>query len=531
MLTRLVRIQLVLFTFGSVVGLVTMAVVYLQAPTLLGVGRITVTVELPGSGGLYRFSNVTYRGVQVGKVTDIALIPRGAKATLSLDSSPRIPANLKAEVRSVSAIGEQYLDLKPTHDTPPYLGDGSIVPMADTAVPQQVGPLLDQTSALIQSIPKDKLGLLLDESFHAFDGAGYDLGSLLDSSAKVSAGIRDVRDPTRNLVQDSAPLLDSQAATTDSLRTWARSLANVTTTLADDDQQVRMVLRDGPSAANAVSLLLDQVKPTLPVLLANLTSIGQILVTYRPGLEQILVLLPPFVANIVSAAPDHNPTGLGQGDFTLSFGDPPSCTVGFLPPSQWRSPEDTSEIDTPEGLYCKLPQDSPLAVRGARNYPCMNKPGKRAPTAEICNSDKPYVPLAMREHMTGPYPLDPNLIAQGVPPDARVTNDDHIFGPIGGTPMSPAAPDPATVGPSQTLPPAAPSPSTPPPPDPGGAVPAAPSAFDDKNTHSQPTVVFAQYDPNSGRYVTPDGQTHQQASLVVSKRPATWKDLVMEDRP
>ena len=44
---------------------------YMQLPTLLGIGRMTVTVELPTSGGLYRFANVTYRGVQVGKVTAV----------------------------------------------------------------------------------------------------------------------------------------------------------------------------------------------------------------------------------------------------------------------------------------------------------------------------------------------------------------------------------------------------------------------------------------------------------------------------
>ena len=46
---------------------------YMQVPTLLGVGRITVKLELPAAGGLYRFSNVTYRGVEVGKVTDVKL--------------------------------------------------------------------------------------------------------------------------------------------------------------------------------------------------------------------------------------------------------------------------------------------------------------------------------------------------------------------------------------------------------------------------------------------------------------------------
>ena len=71
MLSRFVRIQLVIFTIASIVGVLVMVFAYMQVPTLLGVGKITVKLELPSSGGLYRFSNVTYRGVQVGKVTEM----------------------------------------------------------------------------------------------------------------------------------------------------------------------------------------------------------------------------------------------------------------------------------------------------------------------------------------------------------------------------------------------------------------------------------------------------------------------------
>ncbi len=71
MLTRFVRMQLTIFAIASLIGMVAMAVVYMRAPTMLGIGRITVTVELPATGGLYRFSNVTYRGVQVGKATAV----------------------------------------------------------------------------------------------------------------------------------------------------------------------------------------------------------------------------------------------------------------------------------------------------------------------------------------------------------------------------------------------------------------------------------------------------------------------------
>jgi phospholipid/cholesterol/gamma-HCH transport system substrate-binding protein len=566
MLTRFVRIQLLIFTIIGIIGLAAMVFFYIQAPMLLGIGRMAVSLELPATGGLYRFSNVTYRGVQVGKVTAVSLTAHGAKATLSLGTSPKIPANLQADVLSVSAVGEQYVDLRPRTDSGPYLHDGSVIAMRDTTIPQAVGPMLDQVNALVKSLPKNKIGQLLDESFQAFNGAGYDLGSLSDSASRISADSNNIVERTRTLTEDSQPLLNAQAQTTDSIRLWAHSLAGISDVLANDDSQVRTVLANGPGALDEASRLFQQIKPTLPVLLANLTTIGQIGVTYHPSIEQLLVLLPASVAYEQTAQGQNWPDGQARGDFALTVDDPPICTVGFLPQSQWRSPSDLSDIDTPDGLYCKLPQDSPLAVRGARNYPCMGHPGKRAPTVEICNSDKPFMPLAMRQHVLGPSPLDPNLLAQGIPPDDRVTADKRIFGPIEGTPLplgavprgAPAGPrgatpPPGTLGaatpptPSSASmstqssefpsiapldvsapPPALHRPSAPPRPPAvidGGRPQAAPSSFDGKTTKPIPSVAVASYDPRTGRYLTADGKYYQQSDLATSTAPRKWQDL------
>jgi phospholipid/cholesterol/gamma-HCH transport system substrate-binding protein len=552
MLTRFVRIQLAIFTIASIVGVVMMFFTYMQVPTLLGLGHITVKLELPASGGLYRFSNVTYRGVQVGRVTAVALTETGAEATLSLDKSPQIPASLRAAVRSMSAIGEQYVDLQPQHDSPPYLRNGSVISQRDTDIPQPVGPMLDQVSALVKSIPKQKLGDLLDESFTAFNGAGYDLGSLLDSGDTLIHDANRNSDRIRSLVNDIGPLEDSQAQSTGAIRTLARSLAGVTGKIANNDDQVRTLLRQGPGFAQETARLLNQIKPTLPVLLANLTTIGQVGVTYNRSLEQVLVLLPPYVAALQTyGMGSNNPTGLPLGDFTLDFGDPPPCTVGFLPPSQWRNPADTTTIDTPDGLYCKLPQDSPIAVRGARNYPCMGHPGKRAPTVQICDSDQPFLPQAMREHALGPYSFDPNLMSQGLPPDDRVTFNDHIFGPTEGTPMpaqgtppgpgaappeagslapagAPLVPNSAVAPPLSDSAPATPgAPGRPPPTavQPPAVPSMAPSSFIGGAGQS-PSVSIRQYNPRTGMYVAPDGQQFRQTDLVSSSPPKSWKDML-----
>lgn len=510
MLTRFVRTQLIIFTIASIVGITAMALVYMQLPTLLGIGRITVKVELPRTGGLYRFANVTYRGVQIGKVTDVRATREGAEATLSLASSPKVPADLQASVLSVSAVGEQYVDLQPRTDSGPYLRDGSVITAANTTVPQQVGPMLDQVSALLDSIPGDKLAQLLDESFRGFNGAGDDLAALLDASSTVVGDFDGVADRARALVDDGRPLLDAGAVSADALRTWARSLAGVTEQLTVNDPQVRGLLSNGPGALDEASRLLDQVKPTLPVLLANLTTVGQIAVTYHASIEQLLVLFPPLVASVQAVGlPRNNPTGFTQGDFTLTLNDPPACTVGFLPPSSWRSPSDLSDVDTPDGLYCKLPQDSPIAVRGARNYPCMGQPGKRAPTVEICESDSPFIPLALRQHALGPYPFDPNLLAQGIPPDDRVTFQENIYGPLEGTPMPPPAPAAAPPAPAEVAPP------------PAGAT-VAPSSSDAPG----PSVAIATYDPQTGQFATPDGGVYRQTDVAAGAGGQTWQDLL-----
>ncbi|OBB74359.1 MCE family protein [Mycobacterium sp. 852014-52144_SCH5372336] len=562
MLPRVVRIQLVIFSIASIIGVVAMVFAYMQVPTLLGIGKITVTLELPSSGGLYRFANVTYRGVQVGKVTEMDVSRTQATATLRLDTSPRIPSDLQAEVRSVSAVGEQYVELLPRTESPPYLEDGSVIAMSDTTIPQPVSPMLEQVNALIASIPKGRLSELIDESYKAFSGAGFDMGSLVDSSATLSEALNE--DPSRSarLAEDSVPLLDSQVRSTDSLRVWVRSLAGITGQVVANDPQLRTLLEEGPAAVDEVAGLLEQIKPTLPVLLANMTTIGQVAVTYRPSLEQVLVLLPPFVANVQSSAPHNNPTGIALGDFRIQMADPNPCTVGFLPPSQWRSPDDQTTVDTPDGIYCKLPQDSPIVVRGARNAPCMGVPGKRAPTVEQCYSDKPYEPLAMRQHSLGPYPIDPNLIAQGVPPDDRVTADENLFAPLEGTPLPPGAvppipPPPLAVGaqmpslPPNAIPPLVsqpvdqqgavgapaphaaiphgPPPQGPPPPDdsppPPGTVPATPSSAT-TGAADGPSVAITHYDPQTGQYATPDGNVGRQTDLVQS--PKSWQQLIYE---
>ena len=455
MLSRFVRIQLAIFTIASIVGVLVMVFAYMQVPTLLGIGKITVKLELPASGGLYRFANVTYRGVEVGKVTEMDVSRNEATATLTLNTSPKIPADLTAEVRSVSAVGEQYVELLPRTESPPYLQDGSVIAMRDTKIPQQVGPMLDQVSTLINSIPKEKLSGLVDESFNAFNGSGYDLGSLIDSSSKISGDLNRVGDRSSALIEDTGPLLDSQAQTTDDTavvgaqprrdhraggderssgahavaagtRRGERGLAAVRADQADvadtagEHDDVRSGRGDLPAIARAGSGVAAAVRGLHPVL-----GPREQRDRYAAGRLQDLDRGPPAVHGRLLAAVAVAVPGRSRRRSTLRTG----CIANSR----------------------RIRRSSCAGRATIPAWVCRANVPRRS---QQCYSDKPYEPLAMRQHALGPRPIDPNLIAQGMPPDDRVDFNDRIFAPTEGTPLPPGA----------AIPPGPPG-AAPPPPD------------------------------------------------------------------
>jgi hypothetical protein len=153
------------------------------------------------------------------------------------------------------------------------------------------------------------------------------------------------------------------------------------------------LIQEGGPALDEGRQLFERLQPTLPILLANLVTIGKVAVAYQPNIEQALVLLPQGTAMVqgigvanMNTNQDYKGTYL---DFNLNFNLPPVCATGFLPPQQQRAPTFEDYPDRPVGdLFCRVPQDSPFNARGARNYPCATVPGKRAPTVKMCEMTK-----------------------------------------------------------------------------------------------------------------------------------------------
>ncbi|MCX2931788.1 MlaD family protein [Mycobacterium sp. CVI_P3] len=471
--SKWVKIQLAIFVTVAVVAGAVMIFGYIRVPALFGVGHYTVTMQLAQAGGLYERANVTYRGTEVGRVTSIRLTPAGVDAVLSLRSDVPIPSDLDAQVHSTSAIGEQYVALVPRSNTAPSLKDSDVIPMGRTSVPPDINALLDATNRGLRAIPRDSLKTAIDESYTAVGGLGPEISRIVRGSTQLAIDARANLDPLVQLIDRSQPLLDSQTDTADSIHSWAAHLANLTRQLKSNDSALGSLLEGGGQAASEARQLIDRLQPTLPVLLANLVSVGQLALTYQPAIEQLLVLLPMGVGIMANGAVANRDTkGLGGYvlAFNLNLNLPPACTTGYLPAQQQRIPTLQDSPEPPHGdLYCRIPQDSWLAVRGARNTPCLTNPGKRAPMAKMCKSDEQYVPLNDGSNWKG----DPN---------GTLTGQDVVEQPPNSLPASAAPP--------------------------------------------LPPIAVTYYDPATGSYVGPDGRTYTHSDLAQNGGQRTWQSML-----
>ena len=483
--TRLVKLQLTVFAVVAAVSLVYVGINYCGIQNATRIGTYTVTAHFADGAGLYKNALVTYRGSDVGVVRSMSLSDNGIAVELQLKSNKRIPADTPAAIRSVSAVGEQYVDLTPTADHGPYLQAGSVIPLEHTTILTSAATLLDDVDRLLQVVPREDLQKTLAEGSRALDAQGSPAGRLIDSADSIIALAQKNWDPTKTLIQDAEPLLDTGNVVSSDLTSSVRDLASFTRQLAGDDPNVRSVLDQGKGFADTVGSALTDLTTPLPTLLANLQTVGQVLRVNVPGLRQILVVYPAITASF-NYSVQHQ--GLQRDGDQMSaqapldvklldtFG-PVTCTQGYEG-TQRRDPSDTGPAPANPDSTCKLPHDDPQAVRGSRNMPCVSDPTVRTTNQADCPG--------------GPPSAWPGMLSR----------------PGGGEVA--AAPGPPPPMPTSPESPAGQSDSPPP-----SASIAAPAAVP--------------YDPTTGRFTAPDGKTYTVSSFDTTQKEAmTWQQLLIE---
>lgn len=562
MIDRLAKIQLSIFAVITVITLSVMAIFYLRLPATFGIGTYGVSADFVAGGGLYKNANVTYRGVAVGRVESVGLNPNGVTAHMRLNSGTAIPSNVTATVRSVSAIGEQYIDLVPPENpSSTKLRNGFRIQRQNTRIGQDVADLLRQAETLLGSLGDTRLRELLHEAFIATNSAGPELARLIESARLLVDEANANYPQVSQLIDQAGPFLQAQIRAGGDIKSLADGLARFTWQLRAADPRLRDTLADAPDAIDEANTAFSGIRPSFPALAASLANLGRVGVIYHKSIEQLLVVFPALFAAIITSAGGVPQDEGAKLDFKIDLHDPPPCMTGFLPPPLVRSPADESVREIPRDMYCKTAQNDPSTVRGARNYPCQEFPGKRAPTVQLCRDPRGYVPVGTNPWRGPPIPygtevtdgrniLPPNkfpYIPPGADPDPGVPivgppPPGQVAGP-GPAPHQPAqpAPPPNDNGPPPPFtswmppgyppePPQVPYPATiPPPPPPEGTGPPPGPAPGPQPQASGPAYTI--YDQLSGAFADPAGGTGIFAPGMTGASSAeNWVDLMRDPR-
>jgi phospholipid/cholesterol/gamma-HCH transport system substrate-binding protein len=393
MLTRTIRLQLIAFVVIAVVAVVYALFRFTDLGKLFGEEGYTVRMNLAESGGVFSNAEVTYRGVNVGRVGEIRLTQDGIQVDLNIDpDAPDIPADVDAVVANRSAVGEQYVDLRPRNDAGPYLSGSSVIPANRTKTPVGTDTVLRDLDNLATSVPTDSLRTLVDELYLAFKGTGQDLQVLLDSTGQLTDAAKANLPQTVQLIDSGGVVLDTQNAESANLASFGRDLNLLAEQLKASDPDLRRLIAATPPAAASISAFLSESGTNLSVLLANLLTTSRVLAVRNDGLEYSLVAYP-----LLSAAAQGL---IASGDGTAHLGialnlfNPPPCTKGYEQTVRRDGNQTGPAPPLPTQTYCAEPTGSPINVRGAQNAPFNGVPKQPSQSDLAANANRSQEQLA-----------------------------------------------------------------------------------------------------------------------------------------
>ncbi|GAB3068185.1 MCE family protein [Pedococcus soli] len=387
MIRRSVKVQLFAFMLITLLTVSVLSARYVGLYDRVVGGQYHVSADFAQSGGIFIGSEVSYRGVTVGRVDDLRLSKDGVVVDAKIQRGVKIPKDTKVVVENRSAVGEQYLDFQPRSDGGAVLADGDTIPRKDTQFPLRVDTLLLDLDHTVNSVDRQDLSTVVDELGNGFADGGQDLQRLIDSGDALTQAATEALPETKKLLDDGRIVLDTQRDTSGQVKTFAKNFADLADTLKASDGDLRLVLDRGVVASTELEALIRDNKGNLAALLANLITVGQVTTARVDGIQQLLVTYPDVVAGGFTVVP-----GDGTAHFGLALAqNPPVCTQGYGGTKRTNPKTTTNLPPVNTSARCTAPRGSGTTVRGAQNAPPASGGAANA-TVPLAFGDQPVSP-------------------------------------------------------------------------------------------------------------------------------------------
>ena len=317
-----------------------------------------LTVQLPASGGLLPNQDVTLRGVPIGKVEKLSIVPAGVNAEIRVDSAVKLSESSTARVAGLSAAGEQYIDFDGGNGEAPFLANGSDFKLGRTEVPVTLAQLLAHSDGMLKQIDTQKLELIKKELSLSNEGpqkltdiveGGTFLLSTLDGVLPQTTSLLNTSRVTLQLVADKGPGMKAATANLNQVFGGVNRMTG----------GFRELMQAGPKTFDATNNLFADNSDTMVKLLGDLTTTTELLYLRVPALN---ALFPTYRGSLF----DSLSSAIHDNGFWLTLDIYPRYSCDYGTPK--RPPSSADYFEPYMANYCAN-DDPAVLIRGAKNAP------------------------------------------------------------------------------------------------------------------------------------------------------------------
>lgn len=358
-----IKINLVAFV---VLGL---GLSYAMATQVLSVlqDRYTVNAIFPDAGGVFTNQEVTYRGVTVGQVGELSVVDEGVEIELLIDQGTDIPAeDVEARVMFKSAVGEQFVDLLPATDEPPYLEHGDRIPLDQTSIPVSTQELLTTLEAVLRGVPPEDLKGAIDALGIGLTGTGPDIATIIESTADLAELFATRAPEFEGILRQGTRVGDAFIGSRADFITAIKELVDVSDSLARSTGNLERLMRNTNLTSEEAVRLLREDEEAVEAFLITFGEFNDIQATHGDDISRILQHLPSALNRINRTFEPS--TGLvrfglihDQNNTACSYGSqrrPPHDRSPRLPPKNLECGGDTQRRSTDQRQISATPDDA-----------------------------------------------------------------------------------------------------------------------------------------------------------------------------
>lgn len=205
---------------SSIASLAAIAAVLLIGSSYVAFGLLklnpfaehtTARMLLANSGTLGVNTPVLLTGIQVGKVTEIQKVTGGVEIQFRINAPYRIPAASEVRIENLSALGEPYLNFKPTADQAPYISDKQLLDARSAPAPTLIPDLAAKAVAVIDQLDPKAITSLVTTFDKALTGIENEVPRLERANTLLAATILSRTTLLRGLLNDLQTMGDDMS--------------------------------------------------------------------------------------------------------------------------------------------------------------------------------------------------------------------------------------------------------------------------------------------------------------------------------